>query len=198
MASSPVGKLGTRADWVNPPTIAMGVYFLLMAFVGLLIPDDILKTNPDARQFSNFMASIVPQIDRITALNIKPDVNRFYFSVLWAVSPILFVIGLWHTWDGRKRNYPMWTMPFTTVPVYIIICLLFIIWSQQLWAVDSKMRLSRGFFENSFGRGLFGQFLFVFGGVLIAAANAVWILSWLTGYIPRNIAKTNAEGQNNV
>lgn len=66
-------------------------YYLVMAVVGMLIPDDIMS-HQWAREFSNFMAGVVPQIDRITALNIKPDVNRFYFSLLWAGAPIFAVI----------------------------------------------------------------------------------------------------------
>ncbi|RST48561.1 hypothetical protein [Variovorax sp. DXTD-1] len=90
--STPVAQTKTSA-WRNPFGLALVAYYLVMAVVGLLIPDDILRANAWARDFSDFMASVVPQIDRITALNIRADVNRFYFSVLWAASPCLFVIS---------------------------------------------------------------------------------------------------------
>ena len=63
-------------------------YFLLgswmfFVLVGLLIPGDVLTKYAWAREFTDVMASIIPQIDRITALNPKPEINRFHYSVLW-------------------------------------------------------------------------------------------------------------------
>ncbi|MEJ1172452.1 hypothetical protein, partial [Variovorax sp. CCNWLW235] len=77
--STPVAQPRTSA-WRNPFGLALVAYYLVMAVVGLLIPDDILRVNGWARDFSDFMASVVPQIDRITALNIKPDMNRLAVS----------------------------------------------------------------------------------------------------------------------
>jgi len=59
---------------------------LLYALIGLFIPDTILIDYQWARGYANFIASFIPQIDRITALNIAPDFNRFYYSVLWPAS----------------------------------------------------------------------------------------------------------------
>jgi len=71
-------------------------YFLLgswafFALVGLLIPSDILE-HAWARQFSDAMAVVIPQIDRITALGLKPNINRFHYSLLWAASPAYLII----------------------------------------------------------------------------------------------------------
>mgnify|MGYP001618438137 CR=1 FL=1 len=68
------------------------ISWAVLAFVGFFIPDDILSKHTWAREFTDFMAGIVPQIDRVTALNLRPEVNRFHYSVLWAVSPVYFVI----------------------------------------------------------------------------------------------------------
>lgn len=64
----------------------------VLAFIGFFIPEDIITKHAWAREFTDFMARIVPQIDRVTALNLRPEVNRFHYSVLWAVSPVYFVI----------------------------------------------------------------------------------------------------------
>ena len=74
------------------------MYFLLGSWaffgaLGLLIPSDILD-HAWAREFTDFIAAIVPQIDRIAALKLKPDVNRFHYSVLWSVSPIYLIIAI--------------------------------------------------------------------------------------------------------
>ena len=102
-------------DWKSPLGLALIGYYLVMAVVGLLIPEDILSANAWAREFSDFMASIVPQIDRITALGIRPEVNRFYFSVLWAGSPLLLLILSLITWQGYVTKVAtIWSMPFIT------------------------------------------------------------------------------------
>ncbi|NJM42877.1 MAG: hypothetical protein HC858_00695 [Brachymonas sp.] len=175
------------STWRDPFVIAMLVYYLVMAAVGLWIPDNILKDNPAAREFCDFMAGIVPQIDRITALNIKPDVNRFYSSVLWAGSPIMFSLACWVIFQGRKHSYPMWTMPLQKAIFAIAVLLFLFAWSLYLWNVNPKMSLSRTLFDFSLGRAILGQLVLSTGAVFGLAGAAVWICGWLTGYIPRNI-----------
>lgn len=43
----------SKADWMNQFVLLMIAYYFGMAFVGLLIPDKILKDNPGARAFSD-------------------------------------------------------------------------------------------------------------------------------------------------
>lgn len=173
----------------NPFGIALVAYYLIMAVVGMLIPDDILSNNVWAREFSDFMANIVPQIDRITALNIKPDVNRFYFSVLWAGSPVLFTICGLLVWYGRKLDYPMWNTPFPKALMNMGGIFLAVLWTQCLWAVDPSLKLSATLFASSIGRSFYAQIVFHTGATLFMSGLIVWILGWLTGYIPRNIER---------
>lgn len=60
----------------------------LLAAIGLFIPETVLTDNPNLRAFTDFMASFIPQIDRVTALDLRPEVNRLHYSILWAVSPV--------------------------------------------------------------------------------------------------------------
>ena len=173
----------------NPFGIALVAYYLLMAIVGMLVPDDILKSHEWAREFSNLMAGIVPQIDRVTALNIKPDVNRFYFSVLWAGSPAFFAICCLLIWYGRKLDYPMWRLFFPKAVLHMSVIFLSVLWTQYLWAVDPSMGLSRMLFGNYIGRSFVAQIVFHTGATFFMAGLAVWGFGWLTGYIPRNIEK---------
>lgn len=174
----------------NPYGVALIVYYLFMAVVGMFIPDDILSSNAWAREFSDFMAGIVPQIDRITALNIKPDVNRFYFSVLWAGSPVLVGIICLMLLDGKRRNTtPMWTTPFLkAVGPMCISMLITIAFVMVDWIVDPQIRLSKFSFGTPFGRALLAQ-LFVVGPIFFSPGILAWIAGWLTGYIPRNIER---------
>lgn len=179
-----------KSVWSNPFVIAMVAHYLVMALVGLCIPENILKANAWAREFSDFMASIVPQIDRITALGIKPDMNRFYFSVLWATSPALFVICVGTIWSGRTNpKTSMWTMPLHKAFVYLTGLALFVVWTQCLWTVDPSMRLTKVMFSPALGRSFYAQLVFSWGAVFCIAGVLVWLLGWLTGYIPRNIER---------
>jgi hypothetical protein len=179
-----------KSVWSNPFVIAMVAHYLVMALVGLCIPNDILKANAWAREFCDLMASIVPQLDRITALGIKPDVNRFYFSVLWATSPALFIVCVGTIWSGRNDpKTSMWTMPLHKALAYVIGFIFVFFWTQQLWTVDPSMRLSKVLFASDLGRSFYAQLIFSWGAVFSVAAVFVWLLGWLTGYIPRNIER---------
>lgn len=64
----------------------------ILAAIGLFISQTVLTDHPNLRAFTDFMASFIPQIDRVTALNLKPEINRLHYSLLWAVSPVYFVV----------------------------------------------------------------------------------------------------------
>ena len=74
--------------------------WVLLAALGLFIPEKVLSENEWAWRFSDFMASFIPQIDRITALNLRPEVNKFHYSILWAVSPVYLAVTL----SGNLQN----------------------------------------------------------------------------------------------
>lgn len=175
----------------NPFGIALLVYYLIMAIVGMLVPDDILKSYAWAREFSDFMASIVPQIDRITALNIKSDVNRFYFSVLWAGSPVLVVIMFGGILNSvNQRTSPLLTKSFTQLaPQMLIVAVACIACWYVTWLVDPSAKLSKISFGSAVGRSLIASSLAMaplfFGPIIIS-----WVGGWVTGYIPRNIERS--------
>jgi hypothetical protein len=190
LTHSPPNTTDLKSMLRNPFGMALVAYYLLMAIVGMVVPDDILQSHAWAREFSDFMAGIVPQIVRVTALNIKPDVNRFYFSLLWAGSPVLFAICCLLIWYGRKLDYPMWRFSFPKALLHMSVIFLSVLWTQYLWAVDTSMGLSRMLFGNYFGRSFFAQIVFHTGATFFIAGLAVWGLGWLTGYIPGNIKRT--------
>ncbi|MEN9842590.1 MAG: hypothetical protein RLZZ612_419 [Pseudomonadota bacterium] len=87
-----------KAFYKSPWGVAFMAYFVAMGLVGALTPPDILTAYRWTRPFTDFMASIVPQIDKVTALGIDADINRFYFSVMWAGSPMIFILGFLSVW----------------------------------------------------------------------------------------------------
>ena len=178
-----------KRAFTTPFAWAMTGYYVVMVVVGLSIPDDILSAHVWAREFCDRIAAIVPQIDRITALKLKPDVNRFYFSLLWATSPVCLAFCFGLVLEGRKQNYPMWTMALHKAVVRWPVIAFAVAWSQCLWWVDPALRLSKGLFVNPFGRALVSQISLFIVPVAFSAGLAIWILGWLTGYIPRNIRK---------
>jgi hypothetical protein len=189
--ASPVSSNAIKkADWLNPFGLAMLGYYLLMALIGLLIPDNVFQTISWAKDFSDFMASLVPQIDRITALNIKPDVNRFYFSVLWAGSPVLFVLVALYIWDGRKHGYAIWTLELPLAVGVMLVCLMVCFGAQWLYGMtDPSNRQVRLMLGNVIGRSFWGSIVYAMGTSLCSAGLAVVLLGWLTGYIPKNIKR---------
>jgi len=175
----------------NPFGVALVAYYLLMAIVGMVVPDDILRSHAWAREFSDFMAGIVPQIDRVTALNIKPDVNRFYFSVLWAGSPVSIYLCLSVIWRGRENaNATMWRMPFKSAVIWCFGCLAIVCGAQfGYWMTNTANRQLLLLLSSDLGRGFWGSAVYVHGTSIFAAIVILMIFGWLTGYIPRNIEK---------
>lgn len=172
-----------------------GAYFALMGLIALLIPGDILQAHAWAVTFSDFMASWVPQIDRITALGILPDLNRFYFSVLWAMSPVLFVLVCLMAWEGRGRTYPFWSLPLhKALFLGLISVVIVIVLISMVWITNPSNGILRFVLGNRLALGYFGNITFVVGPVGLTACMLVLILGWLSGAIPRHIQQQSQRG----
>jgi hypothetical protein len=77
------------------------VFFMLLVILGLALPEHLLARHSSLRAFCDFIASIVPQIDRIAGLGIRVDENVLYYSLLWAFSVPFFVIF----YISTRRNF---------------------------------------------------------------------------------------------
>lgn len=169
---------------------AAGTYFACMGVIALLIPADILQAHAWAVSFTDFMAGWVPQIDRITALGIRPDLNRFYFSVLWAMSPGLFVLVCLMAWDGRQRTYPFWGLPLHKAALLALagIAIVMVLIS-MVWITNPDNGLLHFVLGNRFALGYLGSLTFVVGPVGLTACTLVLVVGWLSGAIPSHIQK---------
>lgn len=189
-------QIDFKAFYKSPWGKAFIAYFVVMGLVGALTPPDILTAYGWTRPFTDFMASIVPQIDKVTALGIDPDINRFYFSVMWAGSPVLVLLTLLSFW--RKREHALssksslFRTPFLKSFIWAMFAFcFFVIGAQEIfWMTDNKSRYLLGYFGTPIGRGAIGQ-CFVAVAIFMFIGSAIWLVGWLTGYIPRNIRKQN-------
>lgn len=176
-------------------------YFLLgswafFAFLGLVIPEDVLTKNEWAREFTDFMAAIVPQIDRITALGLKPEINRFHYSVLWAVAPVYFVIFMLST----NKDFALGNIRMTKG--HILVFLLFSIYciglSMFLWLgfgfVESSNRVTRVMFYYSLSRAVNAPMI-AFAPLAFSGAIILIVKSMITGDIYKKDNEGNIYGR---
>lgn len=184
----------------NPFGMAIFAYYLFMALVGLLIPDDILKNHQWAVEFCDFMASIVPQIDIVTAIGVKPDVNRFYFSILWIGSPVLILIVLiGAVLEGVNEELVDPKMSVRRLVGISLggtaMCLL----ALSMMFVADQSKLTDGLLGFFLGRAFVGQIVFVNGPLLLLCGFLVLVPYFvLTGKYERALRKKQASlGFNN-
>lgn len=184
-----------RKSLGTPLGILLLGYVALMGIIALIIPADILKAYPWAVTFSDFMTNWVPQIDRIASLGVQPEVNRFYYSVLWAMSPGLLVIASLKVWEDLKVGYGASSMPLLKLsPLALFICA--VVFSSQYgyWIADTDNGLLRFMLGNRLGRSFWGNIMYVAGPVVATGGLVAVAYGWFSGYIPGNIRRQTEGG----
>lgn len=80
------------------------VYLLLMPVI-LITPVSVFRDYPFAPMFTDWVATLVPMIDRITAYrNPSPDFLRFVWAFSWVSLPVLiFVVYPYAKREPRKK-----------------------------------------------------------------------------------------------
>lgn len=172
--------------------VQLGFFFgswVILAAVGLFIPEKALSENEWAWRFSDFMASIVPQIDRITALNLRPEVNKFHYSILWAVSPVfpgLMVPSFWKhpSADNRRKTYGQ-AVGGLLVCVWLIGFTMFLWWGLGPMG-DPADRIERLMFYYGLSRAVTAP-LMVFGFWMCVTMLLHTIWGLFTGYFHRAV-----------
>ncbi|MDO8904345.1 hypothetical protein [Hydrogenophaga sp.] len=180
--------MGKEPVFKTPYEKAAGAYVAIMGVIALLIPADVLQTYPWAVAFTDFMAARVPQIELITSLGIRPELNRFYYSVLWAMSPGLFVLCCLMGWEGRQRTYPFWSLPFRkAVFLALVLGAILFATANMGWMTNTGNGVLRFILSNRFGMGYLGNIAYVAAPVMAASGIMNLIIGWLSGEIPRHI-----------
>lgn len=171
-------------------------YFVAMGLVGAFTPADILTRYTWTQPFTDFMATLIPQINAVTALGIDADINRFYFSVMWACSPII-AISVFLAYRYTRARYlrdptHMWRMPLGKALVSVSSAIFMGALAFFVFDIfqNDQNRLLRGIFGSPLGR-FVALPAFAIGPVLFWSVATFWLLGWITGYIPRNIRRQN-------
>lgn len=184
-----------KAFYKSPWGVAFMAYFVAMGLVGALTPQDILTAYSWTRPFTDFMASIVPQIDKVTALGIDPDINRFYFSVMWAggfveICVLLYMVYMWGQ-DGLKAPEGIFRLSFfKSLKVMSGLAVLAFLSYHLEYMTIPNTRKAFLTFGSAWGRFFIPQ-LFVQGPIFLGLPVFFWVIGWLTGHIPNNIRKQN-------
>jgi len=179
----------------TPYEKAAGIYVALMGLSALLIPADILQAHSWAVEFTDFMAAWVPQIDLISSLGIRPELNRFYYSLLWAMSPGLFVLCCLMSWEARQRSFPLWNMPLQKAIVLALVTgLVIYAASHGGWITNANNGVIRFILSNRLAMGCLGNIFYVSAPVMAAGGLFVLVAGWLSGEIPRHIRR-GTEGE---
>lgn len=184
---------GNEPVFKTPYEKGAGAFVALMGVIALFIPADMLQTYPWAVAFTDFMAAWVPQIELITSLGIRPELNRFYYSVLWAMSPGLFVICTLLSWEARQRTYPLWSMPLhKAILIALVVGVIIYAASQGGWITNTDNGVLRFMLGNRLAMGFLGNIFYVAAPVAAAGGLFVLVVGWLSGAIPRHIRQQTA------
>lgn len=165
------------------------MYFVAVVF-GLLIPDDILITNSWTQKFTDGMAMIIPQIDNVSRVNLYSDVNRFLYSVLWAISPLLFPLAikdqlhLIEVKDVENKRDIDWTLHFLRITFFLGMT----IWAVFYFSYIERNRILESILVNQFYRAVAAPVM-VAGSLWVVSYMAALALSVMRGTYPpyRNI-----------
>lgn len=168
----------------------------LLAAIGLFIPQTALTDNPSLRAFTDFMASFIPQIDRVTALNLRPEVNRLHYSILWAVSPVYFIVFLSSilqeaATEKIRRTYGQ-ALTALLGSIWFIGFTMFLWWG--LGFIDDPInRIARLMFNHGLSRAIYAPIM-VFGFWLGVIFILVTIWRLFTGRFHRATEGETTEG----
>jgi hypothetical protein len=178
----------------TPYEKAFGLYIALTGLMVFFIPSDILTAHPWAVRFTDFMAGWVPQIDVITGLGVRPELNRFYYAVLWAMSPVFFVLCALMTWDGRRRTTPLWNRSLGKVlPLVLLGGFVLYASTHAYWMTDTGNGVLRFILGNRLGMAISGNIMYAAGPIMLAGGLMVFFAGWLSGAIPRHIRNQSVE-----
>lgn len=70
------------------------VLFAMSAVVAAWTPEDIL-TRPWARAYVDFIARLIPAVERVPKFSPLPGVAQLYFAVMWLTVPVVFGICIY-------------------------------------------------------------------------------------------------------
>lgn len=87
----------------EPEVLVFVLPYVAFALLAYFMPRTILTDWPEARAFTDVMATIIPMIEVATERGEKfSEVNRFVYSIIWAIAPVYMVL---YERYGFKREW---------------------------------------------------------------------------------------------
>lgn len=103
--SSPPARRGWSVLWKTPQGIFWSLCYIAAVVFAYQVPPDVLDRYPDAKAFTDFMASWNMQIRRVGEISGPANqINRFVYSVLWCVMPGPWIAQIWDSYKQLKPS----------------------------------------------------------------------------------------------
>ena len=154
------------------------VYAALVVF-GWWVPNDLLERSPALREFSDFMATFIPQVDRTTLLGGPAgQSNRVIYACLWPIAIVCIPLMALHRFryvqrfgfELKQQHIPLWQV-VTLVPGGLLMA-----WDAfYLYWFDTSLRVIHFGLVNRFGSALMAPGLVFAPGILV---SGVCLLCW--------------------
>ena len=183
----------TKSDWM-----INAIPFVLISPVIFFIPNDVFTLYPWVQGYTDFVASLVPMIDRTAHLHPQPDKFRAFHAYAWSWFPIFIVLSLlfFRLSVDRMNSYwasvwPRQVTLFLTVLVSMwCIFMIFVVpgddgtTSTLISRVDPRAR----FYRNDFYLSATAPFF-----IFVTAAFVAFIAAYMLRHI-QNIAHRKNNG----
>lgn len=103
--------------------------FALISPAIFIIPADVFTQYPWARGYTNFIASIVPMIDRTAHLHPQPDKFRAFYAYAWTCMPLLLPLAILEM-NAREKiglgmSGPLSARMFFSM-LFLVVCVYFL------------------------------------------------------------------------
>lgn len=73
---------------------AVGVSMLLLVFVAVIVPQDVMTRNRFLHDYVALSSSAIPGIERLAVVSSFPEVTRLVVSLMWTFVPVLTAVYL--------------------------------------------------------------------------------------------------------
>jgi hypothetical protein len=163
---------GSTPEWTSAHKRFSYIAFGVIVVAGLSVPETIITANPWAREFTDFMAMLIPQIDNVSRVNLHSDANRFLYSLLWVISPLFLplVIKEQLNWieveDVKKKREIDWSLHF----LRLLFILMIAAWVMFSLSYEEGRYVAKLMLINHFWKSVFAP---------MAVAAALWPVTYL-------------------
>ncbi|MFZ2307007.1 MAG: hypothetical protein WAW73_14120 [Rhodoferax sp.] len=170
-------------SWMRPWQTFEGwlwtVSYLAAVALGWFTPVDVLDQWPQAKEFTDFMASWNMQIRRVGEISgAANQANRFVYSVLWCVMPVAWGVVIRDFYAKKKHSdFVLVEKSWLRLWVGNLMLAVFAFLSISLVG-DVDSRIGKAMFLVPISRALFAPLnVFIFGVLIIVLFYSLWAIA---------------------